>query len=351
MSATALILTTVLTGSVMSTGAVEYFPGNYYHTHVRERFQRQVKASWPGPTELMRMWDETELTEEQRVALLLGGAVFHDPVMLPAYRQAVQSKSQRLRQAAIYGYHDLLADLPPNVDVTIDDGFASSYAEDIHWVRRTLRSHSLLAFWLQSALAHEGRSLPGYDGVRLTRPKRECFRAAERLVEVWDLDLLVTAYEQSRDRENRIAMLRLIESVSLSRFVIMPKGAAGGWGTAVFEAALRSLGGSIRRWQHNGCTVDGVSVLRQNLRLHGATVQDPLAPEACGLWLEVLRQDAPQWWLLAARRLYACGGPWVELSALQPDSDSNRDRRDRLIEWYSPRRPSSRRPGGCLNCR
>lgn len=344
MAATAVVLLAALAGSVLSTGAVEYFPGSYFHTHVRERLQREVKASWPGPTELMRLWGETELSEEQRVALLLGGAVYHDPVMLPAYREALQSNSQRLRQAAIYGYHDFLADRPPNVKVTIDEKIVNAYAEEMRWMDRTLRSHSLLAMWLQSALVQEGGALPGYVGVRLTRQAKDCFQAAERLVDIGDLDLLVTAYDESQNKNNRIAILRLIETVSLSRFIIMPKGDRAGWGSATYDAALQSLGGSIRRWRRGGCAVDGEAVLRQNLRSRGARAADPLASEACLLWLAVLEQDVPQWWPLAARRLYTCGGPWVELSVLQPDSKQNRQRRDDLVGWYEPLRAPGRRP-------
>jgi hypothetical protein len=345
MAASAVVFVAALTGSVLSTGAVEYFPDSYFHSHVRERFQRQVKASWPGPTELMRLWRETELSGEQRVALLLGGAVYHDPVMLPAYREALRSDSQRLRQAAIYGYHDFLGDIPPNVKVTIDEQILNAYANEMRWMHQTLRRHSLLEMWLQSALVQEGGSLPGYVGVRLTRPAGECFRAAERLVDIGDLDLLVAAYELSQGRTNRIAILRLIETVSLSRFFIMPQGNKTGWNMAVIqESALQSLERNIRRWQRDGCVVDGDAVLRQNLRSRGAMVADPLDSEGCHLWLAVLRQEAPRWWPLAARRLYACGGPWVELSVLQSDSERNRDRRDELIKWYRPSGAHTRRP-------
>ena len=103
MVVTTVVLMAALSGSAFSPGAVMDFPGRYFDTRVRENFQRYVKASWPGPTELMRLWSDRDLSEEQRVALLLGGAVYHDPVMLPAYRAAIESKSQRLRQAATYG--------------------------------------------------------------------------------------------------------------------------------------------------------------------------------------------------------------------------------------------------------
>jgi len=247
MAVTSLVLMAALGGSVLSPGAVTYFPGRYFDTHGRENFQRHVMASWPGPTELMRLWRDDELSEEQRVALLLGGAVYHDPVMLPAYRAALKSESQRLRQAAIYGFRDLIGDRLPNVNVTIDEEVVKAKAGEMRWVQRTIRRHSLLAMWLQSALVQEGASLPDYVGVKMIRPPIDCFRAAERLFDVGDLDLLVTAYEHSQNTDSRLALLKLIEAASMSRFLRIPEGRNTGWGPEVYEAALRNLAGMVRR--------------------------------------------------------------------------------------------------------
>jgi len=41
-------------------------------------------------------------------------------------------------------------------------------------------------------------------------------------------------------------------------------------------------------------------------------------------------------WAVAARRLYASGAPWLELTVLRPDSEQNRERRDQLIKWFEP---------------
>jgi hypothetical protein len=337
MAVAVVVLIAALSGFVVPAGVVTYFPGSFFDARAREPLQRQVMTSWPGPTELVRLWRETELSEQQRVALLIGGAAYHDPVMLPLYRESLATESQILRQAAIYGYRDLLADRLPRVDVTIDEQIVESYADEMRWMDRTLSRNSLIEMWLQSALVQEGVSLPGYKGVRLTRSPRDCFRAAERLVVVQDLDLLVTAFELSKDQANRIVLTQLIEAVSLEQFIIMPTGARVGWGMHVYESAFQALSGRIRRWRKNGCTVDGEAVLRKNLRSQGVEVADPLGPEACRMWLMILKEGSPQQWWLAARQLYACGGPWHELSALRPDTNQNRARRDRLVRWYKPR--------------
>ena len=337
MVVTTVVLMAALSGSALSPGAVTDFPGRYFDTRVRENFQRYVKASWPGPTELMRLWRDRDLSEEQRVALLLGGAVYHDPVMLPAYRAAIESKSQRLRQAAIYGFRDLIGDRPPNVNVTIDEKALRALAGEMRWVQQTLRRHSLLEIWLQSALVQEGASLPDYIGIKLIRSPDDCFGAAERVFDVGDLDLLVTAYEQSQDRNNRIALLKLIEAVSMSRFLIIPTGQHKGWGKSLVDNALRRLDGKLRQWRNNNCQLDGEAVLYQNLRSLGAKNSDPLGPGSDRLWLALLEGRNSRWWALAARRLYASGGPWYELSVLRPDTEDNGRRRNELSSWYSPK--------------
>ncbi len=336
MVVTTVILMAALSGSAFSPAAVVNFPGAYFDTRVRENFQRYVMASWPGPTELMRRWQDGDLSDEQRVVILLGGAVYHDPMMLPAYREAIKSESQRLRQAAIYGFRDLIGDRPTNVNVAIEETALQAIGQEMDWVQRTLRRHSLLEMWLQSALAQEGASLPGYVGIKMVRPPRYCFGAAERLFDVGDLDLLVTAYEQSLDRNNRIALLKLIEAVSISRFLIIPTGQNKGWGKWTFDDALRGLDRKVRQWRKSNCQLDGEAVLFQNLRSLGAKNKDPLGPNSDRLWLALLEGTNSRWWALAARRLYASGGPWYELSVLRPDSKDNERRRDKLSHWYSP---------------
>jgi hypothetical protein len=338
MAITAVVLAAAMTTSVLSTEAVSYFPGDFYHRRARTAFQRQVMASWPGPAELLRLWSDADLTEEQRVALLLGGAVYRDPILIPAYREALQSRSQRLRQAAIYGYHDLLADRPPNVKTQIDQRIVDAYTNEMYWMQQTLQRQSLLAMWLQSVLVLEGGSLPGYIGVKLTRSSRECFRAAERIVDVGDLELLLAAYEQSRQLESRLTILRLVEAVTMSRFIIKPTGDRVAWGSEVFTSAVQRFENRLRSWEGRSCQVDGETVLQRNLRSLGSGYDKPLESSACGLWLAVLEGDHSRWWMMAARRLYACGGPWYELSVLQPDTDRNEDLRKQLSDWYEPLR-------------
>ncbi|MFV2071622.1 MAG: hypothetical protein ACC742_03090 [Thermoanaerobaculales bacterium] len=338
MGIAALVLIGAMNTSVITTGLVSRFPGDYYDTRSRSWLQRQAMTRWPSPEGLLRMWSEEKLSERQRMALLLGGAAFHDPVLLPAYREAIMADSQRLRQAAAYGYRDLLADRLPDVRNGIDDESAKLLADEMELVERTLRRRSLLEMWLESVLLGEGLSFPGWKGVALQRRSNDCFRAAEKLVDVEDLDLLVRTYQLSEDFQNRVQLMKLIEAVSLSRFFEKPTGERQGWGMGIFISGLEALDATLPGWIGEDCLVDTEEVLRSNLALMGVRGLDPLSAEGCIVWQAVLLKGRPRWWSVAARRLYACGGPFYELSALQPDREANRKLRNGLVNWYRPKK-------------
>lgn len=138
--------------------------------------------------------------------------------------------------------------------------------------------------------------------------------------------------------------MQLIEGVALDRFIVMPLGQNAGWGPEVFTRAMRDLDAAIAQWSHGTCTVDGEAVLRTNLRRMGVGNVDPLGPDGCGVWLEVLGRGPSAWWMMAARRLYACGGPWIELSTLDRDREKTREGRERLLTWYNPPHRKALRP-------
>lgn len=336
MGVLALVLASATAASPLAADELQWFPGDYFDRYARASLQRKVLSGWPGPTELLRRWRSGALAEDERLGVLLGGAAFHDPELLPLYREAVSSPSQRLRQAAVYGYRDLIADRLPDVRGGVDDHAAEALDDEMAWVASTLRRRSLIEVWLQAALVHEGASLPGWDAVTLQRAPADCLLALERLVAVGDLDLLATAYRLSGDVGLRIGLVKLIESLSLSRFIDIPEGGRRGWGPLVYEQAFAGLDAALQRWGRGGCAVDGTGVLHERLASMGVTGVDPLAPAACVLWVNVLDKGDPQWWMLAARQLYACGGPFVELSALDAGSERNAALRRDLLQWFGP---------------
>lgn len=341
MSVTALLMVSIIGASTVSSEATRWFPGDYYHSRVEAGFRREVMESWPGPSQLLRLWNEGELEEPDRVSLLLGGAAFHDPALLPAYREALFSPLQRVRQAAAYGYRDLLADSLPQVSGGVSEEHAALLGDEMDWVMRTLATASLFEMWIQALLVHEDTGLPGWQGVTLQRPQGVCLRALDRLVGVEDLPLLLQAYDMTRDFSTRISLLKLVEAVTLSRFINMPTDEKAGWGRRVFTNAMDSLEGARRGWPRDGCTVHGEAVLTESLRTMGVSGLDPLSAEGCGVWLGILDRGYSQWWMLASRRLYACGGPWVEISAFSPEKDPGPEQRKILLQWFQPLMPGA----------
>jgi len=342
MAVSALLMVSLVGASAVSSQAVGWFPGGYFDSRVKAGFQAEVMNSWPGPSQLLQLWDTGRLDAEDQVSLLLGGAAFHDPILLPAYRDAVTSTSQRVRQAAVYGYRDLIGDSTPDVNMGISDADAALLGEEMEWVARTLEFRTLLEMWLQSLLAVEKAEIPGWSGVTLRRQSDVCVRAIERLADTDDLNLLLEAYDLAEDFGTRVNLLKIVEAVTLSRFIIMPEGSEKkGWGRQVFVTAMGGLESARRRWISDSCVVEGEAVLVRNLEVMGVTGLDPFAEEGCQVWVNVLERGFPRWWMLAARRLYACGGPWVELSALSPDGPRDRERRKRLLDWFGPLRPNT----------
>lgn len=331
----ALLLHMASSATLPGSADAAYFPRPYYQDRARTSLQQTAMETWPGPSELVKLWREGELSEEERVTLLLGGAAFHDLQLLPLYEDAVRSDSGRLRMAGAYGYRDLLADLPPNVTggVSAEDGHL--LAHEMRAVARSLRHRPLIAMWLEVVLRSEGRTLPGYLGVSPERPPTVALEAVEELMQPEDLDLLVTAYELAGDREHRITLLQLIEGLTLSNFVIKPQGVRVGWSPeTMYDDALRRLDAWIAQWHLRRCRIDFEEAVAANLAAMGARRVRPLDREACGVWLRVLKQGRPEWAGLAARRLYECGGPWVEMSVLQAGSPAEQRKRRDLLRWY-----------------
>ncbi len=95
MSVTTLLMVSMIGASAVSSEAIRWFPGDYFDSRVKSVFQSEVMESWPGPSQLMALWREGGLDEPAQVSLLLGGAVFHDPVLLAGLPRGGASASRR----------------------------------------------------------------------------------------------------------------------------------------------------------------------------------------------------------------------------------------------------------------
>jgi len=334
MSIAALVLQLAVSTMVVTTGEVSYFPGSYFDENARTNLQRRVMETWPGPSGVLELWRSGELDEEQKVAVLLGSAAFHDPKLYPLYSEALGSSSPRLRQAGLYGYRDLIADARPNVRGGVDDKVARLVEREIQMLRWTSYIQPLVAMWLQSLLDAEGLDLPGYRGASLVRRPMQCLRAVEVLMREDDIVLLIRAYRTTGRQETRFSLLRLIEALTFHRFVEIPKGPRAGWGDGVYQSALNQFDAWLEYWVDRRCRISSWRMVREGLEKLGARGVSPTSRDACVVWQLVLKEEYPPWWAVAARRLYECGGPWRELSVLQAESPANRESRDRLLKWY-----------------
>ncbi len=329
---TGLILAAAMTFSpaILASPETGSFGTDYYDTVVRGHFRERVLVAWPGPSGLLELWQSGELGEGKKISLLLGGAAFHDPQLLPLYRESLLTGTPRLRQAAAYGYRDLLGDAIPNVRQGVPRENALALVGELDAVARTMQRGTLVEMWLASALAAEDRRPPDWQGITLKRSATMCLKAVERLAGPEDLMAVVKAHEQSENRANRIALLRLIEGLSMDRFVVKPQGQGRGWGAAVYNEAFERLD----LWLSIQCDLNVDAVLETAFSNLGVRGVDPQSPAACEAWLQVLIKGPPSSWSVAADRLYQCGGPAIRLSLARADTELNRNSRKRLRAWY-----------------
>jgi len=340
----------VLSSVMLFSPELTYFPSSYFDANGRTTVQRRAMEKWPGASKLADIWwNDPELAKPGRMAILIGGAATHDVDLIPVYIDAVNRRSQPIRQAAIYGFYDLVGAQLPDVRADISDEAARIMTKKMKRMQISLQRNSLVEIWLHVLLREEGKKFPGFRGYSLSRRARDCLFAIERIMTPDDLEFLVLAYQTSEDKNSRLGLMKLIESLTLSRFVDKPTGQRSGSGPKDLEQGMTRLDQVIETWRGESCRIDVDRVLRSNLAEMGAHVSEPRGASACQVWQRVLLVGDSTWWPTAARQLYACGGPWVELSVLQADADWNHARRDQLVQWYDlmPKPPNrSRTPDG-----
>lgn len=328
------IAAVVVAATTFISPEVSYFPGEYFDTEGKLTLQRRAMERWPGPTQIVDRWATGELGHRDKMAILLGASVSHDPVLLPIYLESVTSSNPRIRMAAAYGYRDLLGDGIPNLSAGVDLPAGRQLAGEIAAVMKTLRARSLVEFWLQAALAAEGASMPGWRGVVMRRSPGLCLGAVEKIAVFDDFQFLAVAYRLSERQSTRFGLLRLLEAVTLQSFYSRPTDANAGWGTKDMETAFEAADEFLAGWLDGRCIWDAAVILDASLAAKGAHGVDPWGPDSWDLWLQVLKQGTPGWRMMAARRLYELGGRWSDLSMFQADSEAQIEERDGLVEWY-----------------
>lgn len=324
----------VVVATNFTSPEITHFPGRFFDTTAKMQLQRRAMEKWPGPSQMVAVWEKEEIRPHDRVAILLGCAASHDPVLLPLYREAVVARNPLVRMAAAYGYRDLIGDGLPNVAGGVDLEMGHVLAKEIDLVAMTLQTRSLVEFWLQAALMAEGSSLPGWSGVTLTRQSGTCFNALDKIVDFEDFGALAMAWRQTENRRLRFGLIPLLEAVTLQRFFVKPTDERAGWGTKQVDEALEAADVFIAIWLDHRCTTDPGKILAVSLRPLGVSDVDPMSPEVWDLWIAVLERGTPPWRMMAARRLYQLGGRWSALSASRAESPAQVKLRDEIMGWY-----------------
>ncbi|MCU0303364.1 MAG: hypothetical protein MUC56_04845 [Thermoanaerobaculales bacterium] len=337
MSPNLILAIMAVVGTSFVSTEVARFPGDVFDRDLKVYLQRRAMEQWPGPAQMLRVWRTAELEPHERVAILLGASAAHDPILLPVYREALGSDDARIRMAAAYGYRDLLGDVLPDVTSGVDREAADRLIREIELVEDTLRERTLVELWLQTALASEGASLPGWRGVVLKRSTGACWSALERTIQLEDFPILATAFRITDHRPTRIALMRLIEAVTLQQFLDLPSDGRTAWGTKDIDDALAATDAYLAVWFDDRCFAgDPRALLSSAMNALGARGVDPVGPTSWEVWLQLLRRGTPPWRLMAARQLYRLGGRWAELSLFRAESAREIEARDALIAWYQP---------------
>ncbi len=325
----------LVAGTIAVPSELGYFPGPYYDAQGREYLQQRALRAWPAPSALVDLWHDGTLDEPRRVALLLGAAAFHDPVLLTVYADAARHGTPRERQAAAYGYRDLLGDALPDVRSGVSEQDGLRLAREIRSVATTLERADLVELWLASALRADGVDLPDWSGVVLQRSVPVCIRGASVVARAEDLSEVIGAYRRARSLQARAQLLRLIEALGLRRFLVSPGGRRPVWrpDDVYGDGFIR-----LDRWLDDVCrTDDPRELLAAGFAELGLSGTDPFGADACAAWWSVLERGDPAWWSTAASQLYRCGAPYVELEVLQAESPRNRQRREILKSWHQKR--------------
>ncbi len=334
MIATLLALNLVFYMGNLGDKESQYFPGTYYNETTREQLHRKVLTKWPAVNTLLEVsQNRKNLSPRRRVTLLLGGAAFHNPLLLPAYISAISHSEMRVRQAAAFGYRDLIADRFPDVSSGITAPERRGLEGEMRAVLATLRANTLTEMWAASLLSNENILLPGYRGLVFKRRPIDCLNSLDVLVQAEDLQLLATTYNLSQHLGTRLNLLRLIEGLSLQRFMEIPQGEHAKWGPRDYEEGFAALDSWLHSSEVRKCGLQPETVLTNSFTQMGAAGIDPLSKRSCGVWLGILDKGDPKWWGLATRRLYECGSPPANIPILKTANEVEMKRRNAILKW------------------
>ena len=284
---------------------------------VLEQAGSAMRASGPGPQQLVSRWLAGDLNAAEQVAVLLGGAAFHDPALLRIYDEATRSPDARVRKAAAVGLFALIGDAPPLPSTVADT--AAEWERLSALVRRlgwATRARSLVGIWVDSYAASQGSHRPERFAFR--RGPNQCLKAIRELAQPEDLPDVIALWPMLAGDGDRLHVMRTLEMITMQQLVpgsMDPHKPRGKWQT---DAGLYL----VDSWVARTCRpVDGWAQLRgafEANRLHAGEGSPPPAA-----WFRMLQFRYPSLAPLAIERLADLTGTAVVVDRQSLDNPEN----------------------------
>ena len=266
-------------------------------TTVLEQAGSAMRATGPGPQQLVRRWLAGDLNAAEKVAVLLGGAAFHDPALLRIYGEATRSPDARVRKAAAVGLFALIGDTPP-----LPSAIADTAAEwerlgtlvwSLHWATH---GRTLVGIWVDSYAASLGVTRP--ERFTFGRSTAQCLRAIRELAEPEDLPDLIALWPLLASDGDRIHAMRTIEMITLQKLVPGSSDPHKPWGAWQTDAGLAT----VDSWVARMCRpVDGGEQLRLAFAANNLPAGETTPPPAT--WFGMLQFRYPSLAPLVIERL------------------------------------------------
>ncbi len=301
-----------------------------------------LRGGGPGPQQLAARWSAGQLNEAEKVAVLLGGGVYHDPVLLGAYADALQSPNLRTRQAAAVGFFRLVGMPSPLPSRITDD---SELWQRLRTMVRNLesmtRTRPLVRVWVDSFYAGKGARRP--ELFVFPRDGMEILQAIREIAQPVDLPDVLSLWPVLETRSERAFVMGTIEAISLQRLVNRssdPHQPSGDWlVNGAITAADQWVAGMCR-------SVDGERELQLSLERNRAVGRDR-RPSA-RTWFALLTLRYGAFLPLAADRLMDISGTAFPVDRQNFDNPLNNDTYHRLLDampvssWFPPQQPRRR---------
>jgi len=296
---------------------------------INESQGNRMATSGPGPQQLAARWERHQLNQAERVAVLLGAAVFHHPATLPIYLDGLRSPILRERRAAIVGLAWYLGVAPPDPNTIGDDSpVAAAAVRTAEALLSLSRERTLVELWCESYLVARGL-LPAKNRVVLSPDPSVCLQAIREVAVPEDLADIVALWPVLPTRD-RSSLMTTLEMITMQQFYLPPgdpQAPTGDWLFVQAEARVDA-------WIKGMCApVDGWSLALGNLT-RAWPLQDP--PEfPYQPLLTALEGSYEPLWFLPTQLLVAYGGRSVDYDRQRPNNPRNRELRNRIKDAFA----------------